>query len=72
LADVFILPAWRGQGLGERLIQTILEHDELKLVRRWALITRDAQEFYNSLGFRALKNPEQHMELRHPDSKSDP
>jgi GNAT superfamily N-acetyltransferase len=72
LADVYILEPWRGQGLGRWLIQTILEHPELKLVRRWALITQDAHELYTPLGFRALKNPEHHMELRLPGLKTNP
>jgi GNAT superfamily N-acetyltransferase len=72
LADVYIVDPFRGQGLGRWLIQTILEHPKLKLVRRWALIKQDAQEFYKPFGFRELKNPQHHLELRHPDLKANP
>jgi GNAT superfamily N-acetyltransferase len=68
LADVFVLGPFRRQGLGRKLIQTILEHPELKGVRRWMLITQDAHEVYKPFGFAALKNPEQHMELRRLDA----
>ena len=67
LADVYIREMHRGKGLGRWLIETILQHPELKPIRRWALITRDAHNLYDSVGFTPLKNPEQHLELKHPD-----
>ena len=66
LADVFIIEAFRKRGLGRWLIQTILNHPELKALRRWALITQDAHDLYRACGFRKLKNPEQYMELKNP------
>jgi len=68
LADVIIFEPFRGRGLGKRLIQAIFDHPELQCIRRWALITQDAQEFYKPFGFHALDHPDQHMEIRHPDS----
>ncbi len=68
LADVYILEPFRKKGLGRRLIQIILGHPELKGIRRWALITRDAQDLYKSVGFRELENPERHMEIRRSDA----
>jgi N-acetylglutamate synthase-like GNAT family acetyltransferase len=64
LADVFILEPHRKQGLGRWLIQTIIEHPELKTVRRWALITRDAHSIYRPAGFHELRDPAHHMEIR--------
>jgi ribosomal protein S18 acetylase RimI-like enzyme len=50
LADVYVLPEHRGQGLGVELVREIVErgpHSEL----RWLLGTADAQKLYAKLGF---------------------
>jgi GNAT superfamily N-acetyltransferase len=54
LADVFVLDAERGRGLGVWLVETILSHPDLREVRRWLLATRDAQELYRRFGFTEL------------------
>jgi N-acetylglutamate synthase-like GNAT family acetyltransferase len=64
LSDVFITPSEQKKGLGTRFINEILDCDELKSLRRWHLITKDAQSFYLDHGFRCVANPEGHMELR--------
>jgi GNAT superfamily N-acetyltransferase len=51
LADVFVLQAHRGQGLGEWLVQTIVGFPALGSVRRWLLGTRDAHGLYRKFGF---------------------
>ncbi len=51
LADVFVLPAERGKGLGRWLVETILAHPELQGLRRWLLGTRDAHGLYRRAGF---------------------
>jgi GNAT superfamily N-acetyltransferase len=50
LADVYVLPGYRGQGLGEELVREIVEHGELANVR-WLLHTRDAHALYAKVGF---------------------
>jgi|SRR5579884_790133 len=50
LADVFLLPAHRGRGLGRWLVETALTHPEIGDVR-WLLHTRDAHGLYARLGF---------------------
>jgi ribosomal protein S18 acetylase RimI-like enzyme len=67
LADVFIDETYRGQGLGEWLIGAILEHPELQGLRRWMLVTRDAQGLYRKFGFEEVRNPASVMERRDPD-----
>lgn len=67
LSDVFVLEAWRGQGLGKWLIETIVAHPQLQGLRRWLLATKDAHEFYQPFGFQALKNPDRFMEQWDPD-----
>ena len=46
LADIFIIPAVRGLGLGKSLVETILAHPELATVSKWTLATSDAQGLY--------------------------
>ena len=67
LADVFILEAYRGRGLGKFLMQCILQHPELQGLRRWTLATRDAHGLYSQFGFKPLANPDRFMELHDPD-----
>jgi GNAT superfamily N-acetyltransferase len=63
LADVFVLPSDRGQGVGKRLVQTVLEHPELGPMRRWLLATADAHGLYRRFGFEELRGPERFMAI---------
>jgi GNAT superfamily N-acetyltransferase len=63
LGDVFILPEHRGRGLAKFLMRCIVEHPRLQGLRRWSLATRDAHSLYAEFGFRALADPESHMEI---------
>ena len=67
LADVFVLPSYRGRGLGKWLIACVLAHPELQGLRRWLLATRDAHGLYEQNGFVALRKPEIFMEINDPD-----
>jgi GNAT superfamily N-acetyltransferase len=64
LADVFILPEYQSQGLGKWLVSTILNHPELRMVGRWALFTKDAQELYRQFGFDIEQDPQIFMTYR--------
>lgn len=66
LADVFVLPDHRGQGLGKRLIETVLSHPDLQGVRRFILGTADAHSLYERFGFRPLAEPGRMMEIASP------
>lgn len=66
LADVFILPKHRGKGLSKALVATILAHPDLQGLRRWMLVTADAQSLYERFGFKPVPNPERHMEIHRP------
>jgi GNAT superfamily N-acetyltransferase len=68
LGDVFILEAYRGQGLGKLLIQSILEHPELQGLRKWLLVTKDAHGLYRQFGFQDLARPEGYLEIVNPNS----
>ncbi|MBV9496315.1 MAG: GNAT family N-acetyltransferase [Acidobacteria bacterium] len=63
LADVFVLPEYRGRGASKQLMRTIREHPPLQRLRRWHLVTRDAHGLYRQFGFRELEAPERHMEI---------
>jgi GNAT superfamily N-acetyltransferase len=63
LGDVFVIPEFRGKGLGTWLIECVMAHPELQQLRRWMLVTRDAHDLYKKFGFRALARPEGLMEL---------
>ena len=67
LADVFILPAYRGRGLSRWLMECIVAHPELQGLRRWMLATQDAHGLYAKFGFTAIRSPERWMEIHRPD-----
>jgi predicted GNAT family N-acyltransferase len=62
LCDVIIDEAYRGHGLGKRLMQVITEDEQIKLLSG-ILATRDAHGFYEKFGF--TKNTENFMRKRH-------
>jgi GNAT superfamily N-acetyltransferase len=66
IADVFITPEYRKQGLSKLLVQTILEYPELAGLRRWMLATKDAHGLYSQFGFEGIKKPETFMEITRP------
>ena len=68
LGDVFVLEAFRGQGLSKWLMETIVSHPELQGLRRWVLATRDAHTLYEKYGFHALKFPDRWMEKPDPNA----
>ena len=62
LCDVFIREEYRLHGLGKWLIQTIMEHPDLKDMRRWLLVTNDAHGLYRQFGFTSIEDPELWMQ----------
>lgn len=62
IADVFVVPSHRGRGISKQLMTAIRSHPELQSLRRWSLVTSDAQALYRQFGFRELAYPERHME----------
>jgi GNAT superfamily N-acetyltransferase len=65
LADVFVLDAHRGNGLGRWLVETVLSHPDLQGLRRVFLGTADAHSLYERYGFRPI-DPGRMMERRPP------
>jgi GNAT superfamily N-acetyltransferase len=66
LADVFVLPKHRDRGLAKVLVRTLIAHPDLQGLRRWMLITLDAQGVYEPCGFKPVAHPERHMEIHRP------
>jgi len=50
LADVYVLPAYRGRGLGEELVREMVERGPLAQLK-WLLHTSDMHPLYRKLGF---------------------
>lgn len=67
LCDVYVLPAFRGQGLARWMIESVLEHPDLQGLRRTILATRDAHALYRVCGFGPLPLPERWMVIADPD-----
>ena len=66
LADVFILESHRGRGLSKALVAAIAADPRLQGLRRWVLVTRDAQGLYAQYGFKPLASPDRFMEMHDP------
>ena len=63
LADVFVLPAHRGHGLGQRIVGAMID-DGPGARFRWMLHTEDAHDLYRKYGFtepdyKSLERPSQ-------------
>ena len=49
--DVVIHPEYQGNGLGSKLVETVLSHPRMQKVERVYLMTTHQQEFYEKIGF---------------------
>jgi GNAT superfamily N-acetyltransferase len=67
LADVFVLPGHRGKGIATAMVRHLQDHPALQGLRRWLLVTRDAQPVYAALGWTPIAGPERFMERHDPD-----
>ena len=62
LADVYILEVHQGQGLGKWMIDHIMKHPDLQMIRRFMLATSNMHSLYEQFGFQPLSNPDIIME----------
>ncbi|GEL71380.1 GNAT family N-acetyltransferase [Myxococcus virescens] len=67
LCDVFVLESYQGRGLGQWMMEALLEHPDLQGLRRFLLATRDAHSLYARYGFQPLGSPASFMERHDPD-----
>ena len=61
LCDVFVLEPHRDKGLGTALVQAVVEHPDLRDVKRMVLATGDAHGLYERFGFAPMADPERWM-----------
>jgi GNAT superfamily N-acetyltransferase len=61
LADVFVVPEFRGRGVSKALMRAILDHPDLRRLRTFMLGTRDAHGLYSRFGFGAIADPQRLM-----------
>ena len=67
LCDVFVDEPHRGSGLGQWLVECVLQHPELQGLRRLCLMTRDAHSLYEGVGFKPMVDPTRYLEIHRPD-----
>ncbi|HET6328339.1 MAG TPA: GNAT family N-acetyltransferase [Planctomycetaceae bacterium] len=67
LADVFVIDAHRGRGLGKWMAESLLTHPDLQGLRRILLGTRDAHGLYAQFGFKPLADPTRFQEIHRPN-----
>ena len=53
--DVFIVDNIKGKGIGQKLLQSIIDYPDLQQVNGIGLRTKDAQQFYMKFGFDKLQ-----------------
>jgi GNAT superfamily N-acetyltransferase len=66
LADVYVLPEYRGRGLGETLVREMVERGPFANLK-WLLHTSDMHPLYRKLGF---GDPSQKLMERAPTSQA--
>ncbi len=67
LADVFIIEGYRGRGLSKWLVGVIMEHPDLRGLKRWMLHTQDAHGLYEQFGWSPPGKPETYLEIYNPN-----
>ena len=67
LADVFVVPEFRGRGVSKLLMRAILAHPDLQTLRSFLLGTRDAHGLYSQFGFGPVREPGRLMARYAPD-----
>ena len=65
ICDVYVEEAFRGRGIGGRLMTAILDDPRLQGLHRMILSTSSAAGLYEAYGFVPLEHPERWMERRH-------
>lgn len=63
LADVFVVPEFRGRGISKALVAAVIGHSDLQGLKVMLLRTRDAHGLYSQFGFRSISEPSEMMAL---------
>lgn len=67
VCDVFTDKAWRGHGVGKRLMAYLKGHPDLQGLRRLHLATADAHGLYRRFGFTELTGADRWMQIHDPE-----
>jgi GNAT superfamily N-acetyltransferase len=67
LCDVYVLEEHRGQGLGKWLVEALMSYPDLQGLRRFVLVTKDAQRLYEQFSFETPEHSGHYMEIFRPD-----
>ena len=67
LADVFVVPEYRGRGYAKQLIRIVMEHPSLQRLRRFTLNTSDSHSVSAGFGFAPAQRPDTLMERFYPN-----
>jgi GNAT superfamily N-acetyltransferase len=67
MADVFVIDACRGKGLGRWLVECMLAYPGVERYRRLLLATTSAAGLYEKLGFSTPDNPELFWHINRPN-----
>jgi GNAT superfamily N-acetyltransferase len=71
LADVFVLPPYRGRGYSKQLMDAVFAHPGLQGLRRFTLATADAHGLYARYGFTPPARPASLLERYVPTIYTD-
>ncbi|MCD1259815.1 GNAT family N-acetyltransferase [Paenibacillus athensensis] len=63
LTDVFIVAEHRGRGLSKQLLTSIVAHPQLQGLRRFVLVTEDAEGLYAKFGFTRMADADHWMQI---------
>ena len=61
LADVFVVPEYRGRDISKGLMAAVLEHADIKKLKLLLLRTKDAHGLYAQFGFAPIPSPDEMM-----------
>lgn len=67
LCDVYIEQPYHGRGLSKWLIECIMSSRYVQGLRRICLVTKDAHDLYQNIGFKTTDTPANWMEIRDYD-----
>jgi GNAT superfamily N-acetyltransferase len=67
LCDVYVDRDHRGRGLGNRMVDAVVQRLRPMRLRRVLLATHDAHDVYARVGFVPMPHPERFMVLAQPD-----
>lgn len=66
LADIFVIPEFRGRGISKRLVAAMLDHPDVSGLTGIQLRTRDAHGLYAQFGFAPVQNAAELMARYRP------